>query len=182
MSTAGAALGKGTTFIPTVKFLRRYREQAEPLVPPHLQHYLTQRILPGSWYPEADLMALLQVLLKLIPGDPQATWEMFGEVAAEAHSTGHYESFIRNGPRRFLTSYDAFWRLLHDSGRLEVTIEGDLVADARLFDFPAGMPEYGNLMVGYYRRMLSKCGAANPQCRLVACDATSGHWHLRWDR
>jgi uncharacterized protein (TIGR02265 family) len=182
VSTSNGALGKGTTLIPTVKFLRRHRDRAEPLMAPHLRPYLTRRILPGSWYPEADLMALLQVLLQLIPGDRRATWEMFGEEAAEAHATVHYEGFIRNGPGRLLANYDALWHLQHDSGRWEVTLEGDVAADVHLFDFPAGMPEYGALMTGYFRRMLEKCGAVDPQSQLVACDATSGHWRLRWDR
>ena len=180
MQAAPAPQTKGSNLIPSVKFLRSRKERARARLPADLHGYLESRILPSSWYPQADLTRMMRVILELVPGEPRAVWESFGEVAAEAHCAGAYKGFFDRGPRRLLESYDALWKLQNDSGRWRIELGAGNVADARLFDFPAGMPEYGNLMVGYFRRVLALSGAAEPGCTLLDCDAASGHWRLSW--
>jgi hypothetical protein len=171
---------KGTNLLLTVKALRANREAARKVLPPHLHRYLEGRILSGSWYPEVDLLDLLSGLEKMLGKEPRSAWEFFGEQAAEGHSAGPYETFFRRGPRAFFDTYEALWRLQHDSGRWEQEVLGERELELRLLDFPAGMPRYGHMMVGYFRRILRKCGAASAECELLACDATSGRWRLRW--
>jgi hypothetical protein len=147
---------KGSVFIPTVKFLRSHRDHSRALLSPHLHKYLEQRILAASWYPEADFVALLDVLVSMA-----------------------YQPFIQRGARRVVESFDALWHLQHDTGRWEMVL-GDGSADARLFEFAFGSSEYGQLMSGYFRRILVMSGASSSACSLVHCDPTSGHWRLQW--
>jgi hypothetical protein len=175
-----AAQSKGTLFIPAVKALRARKDDARAVVPPELHEYLAGRILPASWYPEDDLLHLLRALARIISRESTETWEMFGEQAAEAHCTGPYEGFVRYGPRRLLEAYDALWRLQHSTGRWQIAIAEEDAADAQILDFPVGMPEYGNLMVGYFRRMLTRSGARWAACTLLEADAESGRWRLQW--
>lgn len=173
---------KGTNLIPAVKFLRAHKDRALARLPAELHVYLEKRVLPGSWYPEEDFMAMMRALVAMVGTDERAAWEMFGVQAADAHASGPYEGVLRLGPRRFLGSLDAFWRLQHSTGSWQVSFGQEKnAADARLTDFPAGMPEYGQLVVGYLRRILILAGAEQAACLLVRCDAQSGHWQLSWE-
>jgi uncharacterized protein YjbJ (UPF0337 family) len=179
MSDRPAGQTKGSVLIPTVKFLRSRKVEARALLPAELHNYLERRILVGSWYPEADFVRLLRVLVDMLAGDKQATWEMVGERAADAHFSGPYAPFIKQGARRVLESFGDIWRLQHDTGRWEIAFDGDS-ADARVYEFPFGSTEYGQLMAGYFRRVLTMTGARSSACSLVHCDASLGHWRLRW--
>ena len=59
---------KGTTLVALVKFLRSQRERALAALPPSLHAYLDERIQASSWYPEADLLSLIRVMVAMIPG------------------------------------------------------------------------------------------------------------------
>jgi uncharacterized protein (TIGR02265 family) len=179
MSDREAAQTKGSVFIPTVKFLRSRKAEARARLPADLHRYLEMRLLAASWYPEADFIALLRVLVGMLPGDKQAAWEMVGERAADAHFGGPYQSFVQGGPRRVVEAFDALWRLQHDTGRWEIAV-GDSSAEVRLFGFPFGSTEYGQLMTGYFRRILEMSGARAGVCSLMHCNAESGHWRLQW--
>jgi hypothetical protein len=172
---------KGTTYVPTVKFLRSRKEQARALLPPELHRYLQERILPSSWYPEDDLVTLLRVLVRLLPGDPRQSWESIGARAAENQFGGPFEVFLRGGLRHVVESFGALWQLQHDSGRWTVTLSPDEPrGEAQLHDFAVGMPEYGPLMTGYSRRVLLMAGARTADCELVRSDASSATWRLGW--
>jgi hypothetical protein len=170
---------KGSVLIPTVKFLRSRRDEARALLPADLHKYLEQRILAANWYPEADFVTLLRVLVSMLPGQSRETWEMVGEQAAESHFAGAYQPFIQRGTRRVVESFDALWHLQHDTGRWEIVLDQDS-AEARLTGFSFGSTGYGHLMSGYFRRILAISGARSSACSLVHCDATSGHWRLQW--
>jgi hypothetical protein len=169
------------TYIPTVKFLRSRKEQARAMLPPELHKYLHERILASSRYPEDDLVGLLRVLVRLLPGDERAAWESIGERAAETHFAGPFEVFIRGGPRHVVESFEALWRLQHDTGRWTVSLLPDQpCGEAHLYDFAVGMPEYGPLMTGYSRRVLRMAGARSTDCELLRSDASTATWRLAW--
>jgi hypothetical protein len=172
---------KGTAYIPTVKFLRSRKEQARALLAPELHRYLQERILASSWYPEDDLLALLRVLVRMMPGEARQAWESIGERAAEAHFAGPFEVFIRGGPRHVVESFEALWQLQHDSGRWTVSlVAGEPRGEAHIYDFAVGMPEYGPLMTGYARRVLLMAGARSAHCELLTADAATATWRLSW--
>jgi hypothetical protein len=68
----GAALAKvkGTNLISAVKLMRRNRAQALAALPPTLHHYLDERVLPTSLYPEAEPMTLARRVTTLWQTQP----------------------------------------------------------------------------------------------------------------
>jgi len=166
--------------LPPVKFLRTHRKQADALLAPGLRSYLDERILPGSWYPEADLTAMLPVVVEILPPGEVERWELIGEHAADAHIAGPYESIVHRGPRGLLQSFNPIWRLQHDTGQWEISIADDDAATARLADFGAGMPSYGRLMIGYLRRLIMLSGVRTATVELLECDDDSGTWEVSW--
>src|SRR5262245_48597796 len=181
MAQPAAPQTKGTNYIPTIKFLRSRREEALAALPAELHHYLEHRLLPSSWYPEAELMTLLRVLVALLPGPLPKRWELVGEQAADAHFSGAYATFVQRGPQALVESCGSLWGLLHDTGQWQIDLR-DGEADVHLSEFPSGMPEYGELMAGYLRRLLVLSGATEVESTVVGRDASSARWHLRWTR
>ena len=86
---------KGTGLIQVSRALRANRPVAETLVPVELHHYLSERLLASSWYPEGDWAGLVKALGKmmapLIQGD---VWEQLGAQGAANDFNGIYSSLI----------------------------------------------------------------------------------------
>lgn len=113
---------KGSAMDGAVQALVAQRDTAERLLPTHLHHYLDDTISPAAWYPEADLVALIQVLLRLVPGDRDAVLEEMGRAAAREHLEGTYTHLIEGGAVRNLgIRASALWSAMHDSGRMRVS-------------------------------------------------------------
>lgn len=174
------AQSKGSNFVPAVKYLRVHREEARERLPEDLHGYLEGRILPGSWYPESELMGLLRTVASMLPEPDPDCWEMIGSEAAESHAQGPLEGLVLRGPEKVLEALGPVWSLFHDTGTLEVELEGGSRASVGLRDFSLGMPEHAPMMRGYFNRILELAGAAEVDVRIVDSDDSGARWALRW--
>jgi uncharacterized protein (TIGR02265 family) len=179
---------KGTIVIEVVKYLRSRKEQARPLVPAHLQHYLDSRILATSWHPEGDYLELMRVVVKLRPttgAEPGVSlWEDAARDSSAAYFEGPYKALIRKGdPGRTLTSLPALWRLRHDTGEFDVELQGPGKARLELHDYALVAREACELVQGTLWGLLHHSGAnriefAHTQCR--ARGNTTCEWQVGW--
>ncbi len=72
------ACANGMTVINAVKYLRKNKDAAKEFLPPKLHGYLEKRILVSEWYPEQDILPILQTLAKLIPNPGMVPYEWQG--------------------------------------------------------------------------------------------------------
>ena len=120
---------KGSIMSGIVRYLRLHRKESEKLLPAHLQHYLNTRVLATGWHPEEDYLELMKVLVQ-IRGEPKtpgiSRYEESAREAAISHFEGPYRALLRKGdPARTLANLRALWELRHDTGEVEVTMEGE---------------------------------------------------------
>jgi hypothetical protein len=179
---------KGTIMIEVVKFLRTHKEQARTEVPPHLQHYLSSRILSTSWFPEEDYLALMGVVVRLRPRTDEdkglTPWEAAARVSSMAFFEGPYKALVRKGdPGRTLSNLTALWRLRHDSGEFKVDLLGPNEARLELRDYALGAGEPCSLVQGTLWGFLYYSDAKNPKVEHQLCrargDATC-EWRATW--
>jgi hypothetical protein len=168
---------KGSAVLLAVKMLRSRREGAAALLPPRLAHYLEERIVVASWYPEEDLIALLEACHGLMP---EVSYEVMGAMAARGHLEGVYADLLhRRGPTRSRT----LWKTQHDSGALSVTAETPNSTTYELVDWDHASPEYCRLLAGYFAEVHRLAGDAEPTCDHPSCRARRSDrcvWVVRW--
>ena len=58
---------QGAAALTAVKLLRSRKDDARRVLPPELHHYLEDRIVVASWYPERDVFGLMKACAKLFP-------------------------------------------------------------------------------------------------------------------
>jgi hypothetical protein len=171
---------KGSLIIGLVKALRFRRADAETAVPAQLQHYLSERVLAGSWYPEEDYVGLCKVLARLMAGTPDA-WATFGTVAARGVLDSVYRAMIIPGsPARTLLGVPRYWAHYHTTGRLEVTLDGDAAARIEIFDYASSSPEICRSIGAFYTEVLKTAGGREVRLVKQACRA-SGEPRCLWD-
>jgi uncharacterized protein (TIGR02265 family) len=174
---------KGSNLVQVVKALRMNREAALASLPEKHRHYLQERILPSSWYPEADQLELLAVLASILPPGGDA-WELFGRASAQVDMNGIYKRLVHPGdPERTLRNAPVAWRNLHDSGELEVSMEGERRGSITLRDYPVRSAEMCRLIGAYLAETLGLAGAreartAKRECR--ARGASQCTWSVTW--
>ena len=165
-----------------VKALRTAREEAERLLPQSLHHYLHDRILVSSWYPEADLMGILHGLGRILPGDDPFYY--MGRHTAGEHLAGIYRGHLRPGDlERTLRSASALWRNYHDTGDMTVTLEGPGRATLQLSEFPSTTPEFCRLLRGYFAALGEQAGAKGVDVKKLECilgGARACRWSMTW--
>jgi len=175
---------KGTNMLSAVKALRTAREQARAVLAPRLHHYLEERILVSSWYPELDLMSLLAALGKLIPAGSGDPFVFMGRATAREHLAGIYRGHVRSGDvERTLRSGITLWRTYHDTGTLTVELDTPRQADIRLRDFAAPSREFCRLLTGYFTELVDQAGGQNVTVTKLDCAidlAPACYWHLTW--
>jgi hypothetical protein len=115
---------KGLQLLGMVKTLRAWRKEALAALRPDLHHYLDDRIIISSWYPEEDhrdlLLATGKVITGLVPGDP---FRFIGESGAKADLSGLYANVLRIGaPTASLQRMAQAWKLYHNTGEVIVTV------------------------------------------------------------
>lgn len=178
------ASAKGSSIVLVVKLLRAQRAEAVKRLPPELLHYLEDRILVSSWYPEEDLFELLQVGVKLIPTQGDDPWYVFGQFAAAAHVRETYQHLLAaRDAEEILRQINVVWRSQHDTG----TFRADLVeaghAVLALEDHPILSGDWCLLLSGYMVGMLGAAGGRDIVVREIHC-RTKGDpacvWRLTW--
>src|SRR5262245_28111551 len=109
---------KGAHVLNAVKTLRKNRERALAVLPPHLHKYLEQRILPSSWYPLEDQLELLRAIASFMAATPDP-WITIGRATAQMDLTGIYRNHVRaDDPEQTLAAGAAIWRSTHDTGEV----------------------------------------------------------------
>jgi hypothetical protein len=174
---------KGTHVLHVVKILRTKRELAFKLLAPELHHYLTDRILPSSWYPSADHLGLLRAVARLMPktADP---WIAMGRGSARMDLEGAYKQHFRpQDPETTLRVLAAVWRSTHDSGKIVITFENATSAIFKMVDYPVTTDEICRITTGYISESLLVSGALSPEVDHTTCVAfgcAQCTWHARW--
>jgi hypothetical protein len=161
---------KGVTLVETVKFLRRHKQAARAALPPSLHHYLEERVLVGSWYPEADLVPMLRAVAQLAGQSETSFLEAAGRIAARTHAEGIYAHLVNAAdldsmPRKA----HALWSSQHDSGRFDCRIEGPTQTTFTLRDFALPSREMCSVTRGYVLEILTMIGLRDISVRETAC-------------
>jgi hypothetical protein len=174
---------KGTNLIGAVKFLRRHREAARAALPPALHHYLEERVLPTSWYPEEDLVLLLRAMAPLIGDVGGNVFEVMGRVTLREHMDGVYERLLKGDPLTFARRVSALWQMQHDTGRLTLEMLGSGRGRYELADYGHPSREMCATIQGYIQEALVASGFAALEIRKTRCTldgARSCVWECTW--
>jgi hypothetical protein len=174
---------KGTNVLGAVKGLRANPDRARQLLPNRLHHYLQDRILPSSWYPEGDQIELLRVVSSFMPPEPNPLLVM-GRMAATIDLTTVYRGHVRPGdPQRTLSSCSALWRSYHDTGEMSASDEGENAVLVHLRGYRAACREMCLVTQGYLLEAAVQAGAHEPRIEKVTCcvhGAPECCWRLAW--
>jgi hypothetical protein len=174
---------KGTEVLNLVKVLRMSRERALELLPARLHHYLEERILVSSWYPEEDQLGLVRALVAMMPrgGDP---WSTIGRSTAQTNLSGLYRNQVTHGdPERTLGIVGVFWRNAHDTGEMSATLEARGGATVRLRGFARPSKEMCGIVSGYLAEIVSVSGGKNVSVSHTRCvleAAPECAWQIAW--
>jgi len=166
-----------------VKTLRSARDVALEVLPPHLHHYLSERIVVTSWYSEEDHLAIVhatgQVVATMVKGDP---YRFIGEQGAKSDASGLYASMLREGD--IVTSLQRFaqaWSLYHNTGESRITALGPKSARNDLLEFSFVTPEVARVHAGYLCGIARAAGALGPECEVLRSTVpNSSAWLVTW--
>lgn len=180
------AKAKGTNLLSAVKFLRRHREAARAALPPALHHYLEERVLPTSWYPEEDLVGLLRVMAPMIGEGGDGAFELMGRITVREHMDGVYERLLKGGdPLNVARRASALWQTQHDTGRLAIRDSAPGRARFELADYGYPTREMCVVVTGYIHEALVASGFAGLAIRKTRC-ILDGHetcvWECTWQQ
>jgi hypothetical protein len=174
---------KGTHVLHVVKILRMNRDRALELLAPDLHHYLSERILPSSWYSSDDHLSLLRAVVKTMPKGQDA-WITMGRVSARMDLEGAYKQFFRtNDPEATLRVLPAVWRSTHDSGKISFALETPTSVVFKMVDYPVMTDEICRITTGYIMEALhvaGACGAEVAHSTCIALRAPECTWHAYW--
>ncbi|MCG8589229.1 MAG: hypothetical protein MJE66_08055 [Proteobacteria bacterium] len=178
------AKAKGTTMVSFAKFLGSRRADAEPLLPPELHPYLDGRLMDSGWYPESELLALIQASLRLLPGTRAETLEAFGRTAAREHLEGLYshlrgESDPWGLPRRVF----ALWSSQHDTGKMRMQVADGGEGVLFLEGYEASSPEICGILKGYLLQVLEAAELTDPAVAKATCCVEGDEvcsWSFTW--
>jgi hypothetical protein len=176
-------LTKGANFVMVVRSLRARRERAQALLPPRLQKYLHERILPTRWYPEADFAEALAILAKIDKSTDEQL-AMFGRLRADEDVRGPFEPLLHhNDALRTLEGAAVLWSSYHNTGEVSVRADGAKAATVVQRGFPIHCRELCAVNIGFIEGLVEAAGAkaaraTHPRC---ICDGFAECvWHLRW--
>ncbi|HZS39232.1 MAG TPA: hypothetical protein VFF06_20515 [Polyangia bacterium] len=148
------ARAKGTAMLQMAKALRSLPESSRGKVPQALQRYLRERILPSTWYPEEDYLALITTLGQLWPTDGGDVFDQFGTRAAQHDLTGIYRGMMKRGTvLGTLKAIKDLFTLYHDTGRVE-TSGDERHALLDIIDYPSVSADHCRFLDAYCREHL----------------------------
>jgi len=161
---------KGTVVLKAVKVLRSRKDEARAHLPESLHHYLEDRIMVASWYPEEDFFGLLCGCAALFPGGDSA-FEMLGAATAQDHADGMYADIFK---RDAVSRARIMWKTQHDSGDLVLTEETPKSATYELRGWGYASPKYCRVVGGYFTELHRIGGAAAPSYAHPTCRSAGG--------
>jgi hypothetical protein len=163
--------------------LRAHRERAVALLPPDLHHYLDERVIVSSWYPEADQLGLLRAVAFLLPGTPDP-WVQIGRIAARTDLSDLYKTIVRPGELKdALRASTSLWRTFHDSGELKLTLEEPGRILATLRGYAATAREMCRVIGGYVTEVATVASGHEIKTVKLGCTlagAPECSWRLTW--
>lgn len=147
---------KGTNVVRTVKWLRKNRDEARTLLSPRLHHYLDDRILISSWYPEEDHLELLRVAASLVAVPANIDrYAIIGRLAAHNDLAEVYKNIVQPGDHAsWMNKAAALWRNYHDTGKMEATLLEPGLIMITLRDYEAASPEMCRIVGGYFEGVI----------------------------
>jgi hypothetical protein len=173
---------KGTSVLQVVRALRANRAAALSKLPPKLHHYLDQRILPSTWYPEKDEVVLFQALASIM--QLGTDWTMFGKLAAQHDLSGVYRGLLVPGDaKRTLRNATALWRNFHDTGEYSVHFAAETQALLTMRSYAIRMAEMCRLIAAYSSEVVVMTGVKDVRIEKRECTAAGQSqctWHLTW--
>lgn len=170
---------KGTALTHVVEELRTRRDHVEALLPGPLRAYLEDRILAGSWYPEADFLALLKTMQHFVPKAATDPFAWMGRCQAKKDLLEIYSVMVTKGNAwATLQRFPRLWRLYHDTGKAEVGIAGENKAQILLLEYGFATTEHCRWLTGYLEEMLRQSGSEG-EVKLLQ-QGTSARWLASW--
>jgi hypothetical protein len=165
------AKAKGTAVLGLVKFLRRHRDAAAAALPARLLHYLDERVHVSAWYPEEDLLELARVVAPMLPAAAGDPYEVMGRISARDHLEGSYAHLFQgvDDPLAIPARAFALWASMHDSGRLDTSVEPPDAVRVELADFALPSREMCRIVGGYLAETLRVVGFASPRAVEIGC-------------
>jgi hypothetical protein len=149
-----------------VKVLRSCKQESLAQLPKSLHHYLEDRIVVASWYPEQDFFELLCACAALFPGG-DAAFEMLGAATAQDHAEGMYTDIMKRDP---VSRARIMWRTQHDTGDLVLLDQTANSATYELRDWSPASARYCRVVGGYFTELHRLDGAGAP-ARLTAASS-----------
>lgn len=175
---------KGTIFVKPVQVLRTYKEAARKVLPESMHHYLESSILYSAWYEETEFLALCRACAQVIPASGIDPWEQMGRLSAQIDLQGIYEEQIRAGdPAVSLKRFETLWKLHHDSGEIEVTIECPGRARVDLSGYALVSSDFCKSISGHIWGTLNQSGAEDILVSKSLCRARGDgvcSWQATW--
>lgn len=165
------AKAKGTAILGLVRFLRKHRDAALAALPAGQHHYLDERVHVSVWYPEEDLLVLARAVAGMLPATGGDPYEGMGRVSAQDHLEGAYAHLFRgmDDPLAMPARAFALWASMHDSGRLDTTVEPPDAVRVELVEFALPSREMCRIVGGYLAETLRIVGFAAPRAVQLAC-------------
>ena len=156
---------KGTVVLSAVKLLRSQTEAARRLLPVALHHYLSERIVVASWYPEEHLYELIVAGAALLPNQ-SGVFEMMGATTCREHVEGLYADHLKRDPQMRAR---ILWRAQHDSGDFALTQSTPNSVTYELTGWDHASPKYCRVVGGYFTELHRLTGAAAPSYTHPTC-------------
>ena len=174
---------KGAAIVDSVRFLRRHKEEARRILAPALHHYLGERVLAATWYPEEDLIPLVRAVARVQKVPDLEFFDRAGRLAAHAQAKGVYRHLAHGDreslPRRALV----LWGSQHDTGNMQIQPEVPGRVRVTLRDFAAPSREFCAINAGYVAATFEISGCENVQVKKLTCcvdGAPECAWHVTW--
>lgn len=179
---------KGLLLEPVVQALVAERARVEPAVPEALRHYLDEAVYRGEWYPTADLIALLRVIIEVFGrGEPASrAFRYFGTVAAQrdlrgeqslvpermhTKKAGAFSGVIQPNQdlETLLRRAFGMWLVYHDAGEFVIERKGDGSMSVVQKGYPLVAEEHCFMITGYthevFRLAEIRCRFEKQTCR-----------------
>ena len=184
---------KGIGLLPVVQALNA-EPRAQAHVPDDLRHYLTLKLLPSAWYPEADYERLVQALASALGRAKRGSdvWTFFGRAAARRDIAGS-EDEVPVGSRTGISGtyrnlmfppgdvaglfyrIGKIWSLYHDTGHVSIARDGErsAVVVVQLHNFSFSARGLVDLQTGYMTEF-ARIGGIAMQGELVRAAVGGG--------
>lgn len=157
---------RGVALLGALRALRHHRDQALDLLAPKLHHYLVDKVLMNGWYPEQDLLDLLDVVAVLRAKPGADVWAWMGERMAQTDLGGIVASALApSEPAALLERLPALWTLYRSVGELKVEKTGHRAARVEVQDYPFVSEKFCRLMQGYLAEAFRLSGGENVEVK-----------------